>query len=376
MLPFFFQAETWQECITLIQQNHWWKWPWSHATANDGIIRQTYRAKDCATVTQQHFSHPSPSDVEINFPIAYVISVYKSAKLLEQLLQAIYMPHNWYCIHADVQSDARFRAAVTELIRCLPNVFLTDNNVDVIYPHISILHAQFNCMKDLLRIDESWKYAINLVGQDFPLYNNYELVQALQGLSGRNNIESFHHPKNLRYRTEYAFEFKPRTQDARNHGTYDHSRTTRKKPPPPDNIRLLKGSNHVALTREFVEYIIFNETARAFIEWLSDTLSPPETFYASLQQHPGTPGGLVGAQPEFIMRAINWYGVNSPDFECQGEWVREICWLAVGDLRWVLGPRMRNQLFVQKIPFDLDKNLLQCLAIARKQRRYGKFLFL
>jgi len=84
---------------------------------------------------------------------------------------------------------------------------------------------------------------------------------------------------------------------------------------------------------------------------------------------------VVGAQPEFIMRTINWFGINNPDYECQGKWVREICWLAVGDLRldlrWVLGLGMRNQLFVPKIPFDFDKNLLRCLSIARKERRYG-----
>ena len=354
-----------------------WKWPWSHAAVseNDELIRQTYRTEDCAFVRQERFPHTPPSDVERNFPIAYVISVYKSAQLLQQLLKAIYMPHNLYCIHADTKSTYGFRAAVLELIRCLPNVFVTKNSVDVVYPHVSILHAQFNCLKDLLRADHNWKYAINLVGQDFPLYNNYELVHALKGLNGKNNIESFHHPRNLHYRTEYAFEFKPRTQDSQNHGAYDHWQTTRKKLPPPHDIKLLKGSNHVALTREFVEYITFNETARAFIEWLSDTLSPPETFYASLQQHPGVPGGVVGAQPEFIMRAINWFGINNPDYECQGEWVREICWLAVGDLRWVLGLGMRNQLFVQKIPFDFDKNLLRCLSIARKERRYGTYLF-
>ena len=62
------------------------------------------------------------------------------------------MPHNLYCIHADIKSTSGFRAAVTELIRCLPNVLLTKNSVDVVYPHVSILHAQFNCLKDLLEL--------------------------------------------------------------------------------------------------------------------------------------------------------------------------------------------------------------------------------
>ena len=101
------------------------------------------------------------------------------------------MPQNFYCIHVDLKSSATFLAAVTELIRCLPNVLLTAKRVDVIYPHVSILHAQFNCMEDLFGTGKSWKYLINFVGQDFPLYNNHELVLALKGLNGKKQHSKF-----------------------------------------------------------------------------------------------------------------------------------------------------------------------------------------
>lgn len=362
--------------MTLIQGNPSSKSSNAPSRSDDNVILQTYSAKECYSIRRKRFPHPSPSDAELDFPVAFTISVYKSAQLLEKLLRAIYMPQNIYCIHIDLKSSETFRAAVIEMIRCLPNVLLTKKRVDVIYPHISILYAQFNCMEDLVKTGKNWKYLINLVGQDFPLYSNRELVSALRGLSGKNNIQSFYHP-DIKRRTEYAYEFKLQTGGL-DHGTYKYFKTSRKKESPPFNIQLYKGANHVALTKAFVEYILFNKTARAFNEWLSDTKSPPETFYASLQRHPGVPGGLVGQQPDFIMRAINWLEKDKdkqPNYECHGEWVRLICWIDIRDLRWVLGRTKREQLFVQKIPFDFEDDLLRCLSIARQMRSYGEYFF-
>uniref|UniRef100_A0A5K3G5T2 PSD1 domain-containing protein n=2 Tax=Mesocestoides corti TaxID=53468 RepID=A0A5K3G5T2_MESCO len=36
----------------------------------------------------------------------------------------------------------------------------------------------------------TWKYLVNLVGQDFPLRTNMELVAALKALNGSNLVES------------------------------------------------------------------------------------------------------------------------------------------------------------------------------------------
>lgn len=370
------EDKSWAECVTLIKGNLPSKSSHAPSRSDDEVILETYSAKECYSITQEHFPHPSPSDDELDFPIAFAISVYKSAQLLERLLQAIYMPQNIFCIHIDLKSSDTFRAAVTEMIKCLPNVFLATKSVDVIYPHISILYAQFNCMEDLVKTKNNWKYLINLVGQDYPLYSNREMVKALRGLGEKNNIQSFYHP-DIKRRTEYAYEFKLQTGGS-DHGTYKYFQTSRKKEPAPFNIELYKGANHVALTKAFVEYILFDKTARVFIEWLSDTRSPPETFYSSLQQHPGVPGGVVGQQPVFIMRAINWIEKDrdgQPNYECHGEWVRLICWIDIRDLDWVFGETMRGQLFVQKIPFDFNDDVLRCISIARQKRKYGEYFF-
>lgn len=341
---------------------------------NDDHIYEKYADKNCQELIKDNFPHPTPTQSEVDFPLAYAVSVYKGASLLERLVQAIYMPHNFYCIHVDRKSSESFLRAVRAMTKCLPNVYITNNTVDVIYPHISILQAQINCMSDLMDVSKKWKYFINLVGQDYPLYGNGQIVKALQGLNGLNMIESFHHPKHLRDRTEYAREVRKSVFWGRNHDLYELVETSVKKPPPPHNITLLKGANHITATREFIYYILHNQVAKDFYEWLKDTESPPETFYSSMQQHPGTPGGLRGTQPDWIMRAIHW-DTTYKETQCYGQWKREICWLDMADLRWVLGVEMRYMLFVQKLYFEYDQNLIKCLDWAREDRKYGRYLF-
>ena len=151
------QFDNWKDCEKLIWQhsgllkrlfvkvhNHF------KNLKTDEHIWATYSTKECHSILQERFPHPSTTETELEFPIAYAILVYKGGPLLEQLLQAIYMPHNLYCLHIDVKASDTFKHAVKSMTRCLDNVFITKNSVDVIWGHISIVQAQLNCRADLL----------------------------------------------------------------------------------------------------------------------------------------------------------------------------------------------------------------------------------
>ena len=228
-------------------------------------------------------------------PIAYAFTLYKGARLFERILQAIYMPNNLYCIHIDKKSPEVFRKAIQAMIRCLPNVFISENSTDVAWGHFTVVQAQLNCMEELLEASVKWKYYISLVGQDFPLYDNRQIVKALQGLNNSNSINSNPMPPSQQSRTKFAhilednkfFQVGPKS-------------------PPPHNISIYKGSTHIVAIREFVEFVLHSQIGKDFIEFLKDTFVPDETLYASLQQHLLTPGGIRGVQPEWIPRALYW----------------------------------------------------------------------
>ena len=352
-----FQELRWKRCKRLISGKERMKR--NYSWMNDSVILDSYKPnQDCHRVLQTRFVHSPVSVQEQRFPIAFGFTVYKGAPLLERILQAIYMPNNIYCIHIDKKSPEVFHRAIQAMIRCLPNVFIATNSFDVVWGHISVVQAHFSCMEELLESSVKWKYYINLVGQDFPLYDNKQIVTALQGLDRFNAIESRPMPKHLQNRTRFVHILT-------NHSVY---KTAVLKSPPPQNISIYKGSTFIVATREFVEFVLHSKIGKDFFEFLKDTEIPDETVYASLQQHPLAPGGIRGNQPQlqWISRALHW-----ANRECHGVWLRSVCWISIEDLRWALGREMRDKLFVHKIPFHFSNDLLECILVARQGRKYG-----
>ncbi|CAH3167759.1 unnamed protein product [Porites lobata] len=352
---------------TLVTWNHKRKQPWS-----DQYVRELFSKRNCSTILTDTFRVQNPTVEEKDFPIAYSIQVYKGAALLQKLLSAIYMPHNVYCIHIDQKSSETFRRAVIKMTKCLPNVFITTKTVNVIYYHISLLEAQLNCMHDLLQSKTQWKYLINLVGQDYPLYENKEIVKALKGFLGYNIIESGELPKGQDTRVRYSYDF------VKQFNGFEHSaylpRRARLKPQPPNNITILKGSTFTSLTREFCKYLLNDSLPKRLLSWLGDTLAPEESFYSSLQQVKGVPGGYHGNQSEWIMRAIHWE-TNDETVKCYGKWLRSVCVIDFPDFVWVFGRNNRRKLFVQKLPFNFDERVHDCLDLGKKKRFYDTFIY-
>lgn len=332
-------------------------------------IYEKHNHRQCKDIEQNYFCHPQPTQAELDLRIAYVIVAYKSAGLIENLLRAIYMPHNVYCLHLDKKSTANFKRAVHSFIDCLPNVFVTKKLIDVVWGHVSVLQAELNCMEDLFHSDVPWKYLITLVAQDYPLYDNKGIVEGLKKLNGLNNIESYPMPKHFAYRANTIWTL-TETGKGKEHDGYRMDCTWKPKAPPPHNITIMKGWNHIAATRKFVEFVLNDKIATDFYQWLSDIYIPDEVFFSSLQRHPGTPGGYHdNDNPEWIMRAFGWVA-NGDNRQCFGTWIRENCWLSTRDLRWILAEKNRNKLFTQKIPYEYEENLVECLSAAVQGREY------
>ncbi|XP_068688730.1 N-acetyllactosaminide beta-1,6-N-acetylglucosaminyl-transferase-like [Montipora foliosa] len=314
-----------------------------------------------------------PNEQETHFPLAYVLLLYKGAGLLVKQLQFIYMPQNIYCIHIDTSASLEFVNAVESVVRCLPNVFITKRRVKVIYLHVSTVRAQLNCIEDLLENPVPWRYLLNVCGQDFPLYSNRGIVQALKALKGRTNAESCEVKSNeAKKRTKNVHELKRVTGTGQaGHGAYILARTGKDKTPAPYGIKIFKGSSYIAGSREFCRFAAYEEPAKAFLEWLNDTRCADESFFASLYRYPGISGGAPdGRQAEFITRgAVRWYKAKRPEDRCYGHWLREICVLSLADLSWLFEPKLENMLFIQKIDFDYDNELVDCLYVKVQSRR-------
>ncbi|BFZ13676.1 hypothetical protein BsWGS_16715 [Bradybaena similaris] len=214
---------------------------------------------DCRTFVNSRGYILSPlTKEEEDFPLAFSILAFKEVEMVERLLRAIYRPQNYYCIHVDNKSSELFYNSVSAIAKCFSNVFVARKRVDVQWGTYTVLEPEIRCMEELWRYPK-WKYFIDLTGQEFPLKTNYELVKILTVYDGANDVE----------------------------GKVKRANKERWRAPPPFGIRPVKGAAHITVNRDFVDYILHNETAKALLYWTEKNTSVGvEVFFATLNHNP------------------------------------------------------------------------------------------
>lgn len=212
------------------------------------------------------------SQLELEFPLAFIILVDNQIEQFERVLRLIYRPHNLYCVHVDLKSSTTVKQAIKSIAGCFDNIFIATKTENVTWGRYELLQAELNCMSDLLNQRENpsfikdkksadWQYVINLASTMMPLKTNYELTRILRAYNRTNEVEIIK-----------AHEFKSRYEYV-----WDQMGITgTKKSPPPNNMTILKGSNYVALSHEFAAYVNNGRESKQLQTWLKDTFIPDE----------------------------------------------------------------------------------------------------
>ncbi|VDL87862.1 unnamed protein product [Schistocephalus solidus] len=179
--PFFPDRHLAQRCATLFSKDA----AKSHNTSkrltplytNEYFLRLNENFGEyCKDFKQALFPKPVPiSEEEREFPLAFLLTVYKDINQVARLMRLIYRQQNFYAIHIDKKSPLEFHYTVQEIAQCF------GHNVGVVPLSESI----------------NWKYLINLTGQELPLKTNLELVLGLKMLNGSNIVPSTFKRRNL-----------------------------------------------------------------------------------------------------------------------------------------------------------------------------------
>ncbi|GCB79362.1 hypothetical protein scyTo_0020199 [Scyliorhinus torazame] len=324
---------------------------------------------DCAQfLSQRGYQSTLVSEAEKVYPLAFSMVVHKDAIMVERSLKMIYMPQNIYCIHYDQKSSSSFKAAMNNLAKCIPNVFIASKLELVHYAHISRLQADLNCLSDLLQSSVQWKYVINLCGQDLPLRSNFELVSELKKLSGRNMLESMK-PSDIK---KERFMYRHELQDIANEEGRMPFKTNVLKEPAPHNIKVFTGSAYFVLSYDFVKYISHSTVAKEFLAWSADTYSPDEHFWASMVRVPGVPGELSMSHAEVTdlqskVRLVKWSYLEEALYPaCTGTHRRSVCIYGSAELRWLLND---GHWFANKFDSKVDPVLIKCLELKIRERQ-------
>ncbi|MBZ3886300.1 N-acetyllactosaminide beta-1,6-N-acetylglucosaminyl-transferase, isoform C [Sciurus carolinensis] len=233
-------------------------------------------------VTQSHYITSPLSGEEAAFSLAFVMVIHKDFDTFERLFRAIYMPQNVYCVHVDEKASTEFKKSVWRLLSCFPNAFMASKRESVVYGGISRLQADLNCMKDLVNSEVPWKYVLNTCGQDFPLKTNKEIVQYLKGFKGKNITPGVLPPAHAIGRTKYVHR-----EYIGKYGSFVKN-TNILKTSPPHRLTIYFGTAYVALTREFVYFVLHDPRAVDLLQWSKDTYSPDEHYWVTLNRIPET----------------------------------------------------------------------------------------
>uniref|UniRef100_A0A2K5SJD4 Glucosaminyl (N-acetyl) transferase 2 (I blood group) n=1 Tax=Cebus imitator TaxID=2715852 RepID=A0A2K5SJD4_CEBIM len=261
-------------------------------------------------LTENHYITSPLSEEEVAFPLAYVMVIHKDFDTFERLFRAIYMPQNVYCVHVDEKAPAEFKESVRQLLSCFQNAFIASKTESVVYAGISRLQADLNCLKDLFNSEAPWKYVINTCGQDFPLKTNREIVQHLKGFKGKNITPGVLPPDHAIKRTKYVH------QEHIGKGGSFLKKTSILKTSPPHHLTIYFGTAYVALTREFVDFILHDKRAIDLLQWSKDTYSPDEHFWVTLNRISGVPGSMPNASWTGNLRAIKWNDMEDKHGGC------------------------------------------------------------
>jgi hypothetical protein len=215
--------------------------------------------------------------LEYQFPLAFIILVDNNVEQFERFLRTIYRPHNVYCIHVDFESSKAVKDAIKSIADCFDNVFIPTKTEIVYYAHFSLLKAQLNCMSDLLNMEElisegkhsnlarkkaiNWKYVLNAASTFLPLRTNLELVRILNVYNESSDVGVLDDPRFwFRHKTRFEYNvFKGKNVDL----------GVPKKAPPYD-FKIMKGSNYIAASKLFVDYVINSKYGKELIEWSRD----------------------------------------------------------------------------------------------------------
>ena len=326
-----------------------------------------FKQMSCDEIREEFSNNFYISQVEKDFPLAYIFVVYTNAGQVLRLLKSIYRPHNLYCIHPDARQGKGFKEFFTKVAQCLDNVFVVSKPVKVYYGHISITDAQLHCMHDLEQFPQSrWRYVINLCGREIPIKTNREIVESLQRLRGYTGLNLYPLPVSF---WNKRFRYKYRLQE---NGSF--SVTQEKQAKPPKGIKLYKSMNFMAASRDFVHFLLHDPVAIALHDYLTTVYAPEEHFYSSLYAYPQAIGGRpppallerfdMPVVDNFIWLSTSFQKHHVTDF-CPGHRVVHcICILSASDLEKIekFGVRSRRPVFFfNKYFLEWDPTPMDCM---------------
>ena len=237
---------------------------WQNALNDSVLLNLT---SNCSWVADYFSDNLYATKLERSFPIAYSFVIYNQPQQFLRLFRFLYKSFNTYCIHPDKKSPPLFHGIINNIAKCLQNMFIASTLISVQHSQPSLLEAQMSCMADLVKLrgiqseEVRWNYVINLCGKELPLASPHEIVTHLKRAEGSSVIRAHKVKQRVHERVTVS----------RLHGREI-----------PHNLQLYKGLAYMAISYQFANFLLTNETAIEVHEFFKTCDIPEEHFYSTL----------------------------------------------------------------------------------------------
>ncbi len=267
--------------------------------------------------------------------IAYFILVHRFPKQFKRLFKAIYHPENYYLIHLDKKISVDSYEDIDLFLTDFPNTYILEST-NIVWGGYSMVQAELNGMKYLLKLNVKWDFFINLSGQDYPLKSQKIIREYLTRNIGNNFIKIANQitirPETMNRIENYYVE-----------SDNGFNNIPCKRAYLKDVIPYI-GGQWMILTKESCEFICYGGETKKFEDYYSNTLIADESFFQTVLMNTSFNGKLINDDK----RAIIWI----PD----GNIKLRPKTFTKDDIKFLL---QGNNLFARKFDDNVDDNIIE-----------------
>ncbi|XP_011302816.1 xylosyltransferase oxt [Fopius arisanus] len=210
--------------------------------------------------------------------IAFLLTVNgRASRQVKRLINILYDPSHFYYIHVDARQDYMYREMLEVEKKC------SKKNIKVakgsglrhasIWGGASLLTTLLTSARQMLQHSKDWDFLVNLSESDFPVKSNAQLVDFLTLNKGLNFVKS-HGREVQRFITKQGLDKTFVECEARMWRLGDRQL--------PKGIQIDGGSDWMALSRDFVEFVTDPQPdplVSGLLQVFRFTLLPAESFF-------------------------------------------------------------------------------------------------
>jgi hypothetical protein len=271
--------------------------------------------------------------------IAYLILQHHKERQYEWLFRAVYDRRDIFAVHVDKTASRADYRYIAGLAEGRPNIHLLPRR-SIVWGGWSIAAVTLQAIEALLDLDSTWRYFVNLSGQDYQI----RPIEEIRGTLAEN--------PSLNYLQAYPIGMRPRRERAHlrrrmRWRCFEVGGRLVRTPIPmtrPRSKRVeWKGSGWYVLSREFCEWIVAGELTRDCVAALRGMYIPDEFLMQTLAMN----SPFADTVTNDNRREIVWDGKSHPKV------------LTMENLHRLEGSQA---FFARKFDETVDRDVLDALA--------------